>query len=156
VEGIVVNAVGMREEGLNRLQQSSLPMVLIDRKIPDFACDVVGLDNTQAATTATEHLIEQGFEALLFLSEPLGTVNTRGNAWMPFEPRSPATPAWWPKTPKRRYTKPARSITPCASSTPPWDAQSGDLRQRRIDAASCPLAETHWSALGQRYRPARL
>lgn len=77
VEGIVVNAVGMREEGLNRLQQSALPMVLIDRKIPDFACDVVGLDNTQAATTATEHLIDQGFEALLFLSEPLGTVNTR-------------------------------------------------------------------------------
>jgi len=77
VEGIVVNAVGMREEALNRLQQSALPMVLIDRKIPDFACDVVGLDNTQAATTATEHLIQQGFEALLFLSEPLGTVNPR-------------------------------------------------------------------------------
>ncbi len=77
VEGIVVNAVGMREDALNRLQQSALPMVLIDRKIPDFACDVVGLDNTQAATTATEHLIQQGFEALLFLSEPLGTVNTR-------------------------------------------------------------------------------
>lgn len=77
VEGIVVNAVGMHEEGLSRLQQSSLPMVLIDRKIPDFACDVVGLDNTQAATTATEHLVEQGFEAILFLSEPLGTVNTR-------------------------------------------------------------------------------
>ncbi|STW47390.1 2-ketogluconate utilization repressor PtxS [Klebsiella pneumoniae] len=41
----MVNAVGMREDGLNRLQQSALPMVLIDRKIPDFACDVVGLDN---------------------------------------------------------------------------------------------------------------
>ncbi|HGY3718261.1 substrate-binding domain-containing protein [Citrobacter sp. Res13-Sevr-PEB04-36] len=77
VEGIVVNAVGMREEGLNRLQQSALPMVLIDRKIPDFACDMVGLDNTQAATLATEHLVEQGFEAILFLSEPLGMVNTR-------------------------------------------------------------------------------
>ena len=59
VEGIVVNAVGMREDGLNRLQQSALPMVLIDRKIPDFACDVVGLDNAQAATTATEHLVEK-------------------------------------------------------------------------------------------------
>ena len=67
----------MREDGLNRLQQSALPMVLIDRKIPEFACDVVGLDNTQAATTATEHLVEKGFEALLFLSEPLGSVNTR-------------------------------------------------------------------------------
>ncbi|MBJ3814292.1 LacI family DNA-binding transcriptional regulator [Shimwellia pseudoproteus] len=77
VEGIVVNAVGMREDALNRLQQSALPMVLIDRKIPEFACDVVGLDNAQAATTATEHLVQQGFEAILFLSEPLGTVNTR-------------------------------------------------------------------------------
>ena len=83
----MVNAVGMREEGLNRLQQSSLPMVLIDRKIPEFACDVVGLDNTRAATTATEHLIEQGFEAILFLSEPLGMVNTRRDRPLHFAPR---------------------------------------------------------------------
>ncbi|QKJ85031.1 LacI family DNA-binding transcriptional regulator [Paramixta manurensis] len=77
VEGIVVNAVGMREEALGRLQQSLLPMVLIDRKIPDFACDVIGLNNTEAATVATRHLIDQGYRALLFLSEPLGLVNTR-------------------------------------------------------------------------------
>lgn len=77
VEGVVVNAIGMREEALNRLQQSSLPMVLIDRKIPDFACDMVGLDNAQASALVTEHLVMQGFEAMLFLSEPLGTVNTR-------------------------------------------------------------------------------
>ena len=77
VEGIVVNAVGMREEALSTLQQSQLPMVLIDRKIPDFACDVVGLDNHEAATVATEHLLQQGFEAIIFLSEPIGSVNTR-------------------------------------------------------------------------------
>ena len=77
VEGIVVNAVGMREEALSMLQQSLLPMVLIDRKIPDFTCDVVGLNNREAATLATHHLIDQGFEAILFLSEPVGTVNTR-------------------------------------------------------------------------------
>ncbi|KOC88343.1 LacI family DNA-binding transcriptional regulator [Winslowiella iniecta] len=77
VEGIVVNAVGMREEALNMLQQSLLPMVLIDRKIPDFACDVVGLNNTEAATAATEHLLANGYQAILFVSEPLGLVNTR-------------------------------------------------------------------------------
>lgn len=77
VEGIVVNAVGMREEALNQLQKSLLPMVLIDRKIPDFACDVVGLDNRAAALQATEHLLAQGYRALLFISEPLGLVNTR-------------------------------------------------------------------------------
>lgn len=77
VEGVVVNAVGMREEALNQLQQSLLPMVLIDRKIPDFTCDVVGLDNRDAALQATEHLLAQDYQALLFISEPLGLVNTR-------------------------------------------------------------------------------
>jgi len=77
VEGIVVNAVGMHEEALNQLQQSLLPMVLIDRKIPDFDCDVVGLDNRTAALMATEHLLDQGYQAVLFISEPLGLVNTR-------------------------------------------------------------------------------
>jgi len=73
----VVNAVGMREEALNQLQQSLLPMTLIDRKIPEFECDVVGLDNHAAAVLSTEHLLEQGYRALLFISEPLGLVNTR-------------------------------------------------------------------------------
>lgn len=77
VEGIVVNAVDMREEALSMLQQSMLPMVLIDRKIPDVTCDVVSLNNHQATEIATKHLLQQGFEAILFLSEPIGTVNTR-------------------------------------------------------------------------------
>ncbi|MCK8349901.1 LacI family transcriptional regulator, partial [Erwinia amylovora] len=72
-----VNAVGMREEALSQLQQSQLPMVLIDRKIADFNCDVIGLDNHAAAWLATEHLLARGYRALLFISEPLGLVNTR-------------------------------------------------------------------------------
>lgn len=85
VEGIVVNAVGMREEALNMLQQSLLPMVLIDRKIPDFACDVVGLNNMEAATAATEHLLENGYQAIIFISEPLGLVNTRRERLQAFQ-----------------------------------------------------------------------
>lgn len=104
VEGIVVNAVGMREEALSTLQQSMLPMVLIDRKIPDFACDVVGLNNREAATVATEHLLQQGFEAILFLSEPLGTVNTRPNACTPSGIPWRSTLRCWRSRPKRRST----------------------------------------------------
>lgn len=77
VEGIIVNAVGMGDNSLQRLQQSRLPMILIDRKIAGFACDLVGLNNTQAAAMATEHLIKQGFTAILFLSEPMKGINTR-------------------------------------------------------------------------------
>ncbi|MGB9095393.1 LacI family DNA-binding transcriptional regulator [Erwinia sp.] len=85
VEGIVVNAVGMREEALSQLQQSFLPMVLIDRKIPDFPCDVVGLNNAEAATEVTSHLIEQDFQTILFVTEPLGLVNTRHERLRAFE-----------------------------------------------------------------------
>jgi len=76
VDGMVVNAVGMREAAISTLQQAQLPMVLIDRKVENFSCDVIGLNNAQATTEVTEHLLEQGFEAILFLSEPM-TVNTR-------------------------------------------------------------------------------
>ena len=72
VEGIVVNAVGMREDGLNRLQQSALPMVLIDRKSLISPAMWSGFDNAQAATTATEHSAEKGFEAILFLQRTAG------------------------------------------------------------------------------------
>lgn len=76
VDGIVVNAVGMREEAISSLQQSQMPMVLIDRKVANFSCDVIGLDNAEATTEVTQHLLQQGFEAILFLSEPV-TINTR-------------------------------------------------------------------------------
>jgi len=45
VDGIVVNAVGMREDAISTLQQAAMPMVLIDRKVANFSCDMVGLDN---------------------------------------------------------------------------------------------------------------
>nr|WP_310616216.1 LacI family DNA-binding transcriptional regulator [Pantoea cypripedii] len=93
VEGIVVNAVGMREDVLRQLQQSMLPMVLIDRKIPDFACDVVGLNNPEAAHQATQHLLDNGYEALLFLSEPLGSVNTRRERLAAFFSTAQSQPA---------------------------------------------------------------
>lgn len=126
----------MREEGLNRLQQSALPMVLIDRKIPDFACDMVGLDNTQAATVATEHLVEQGFEAILFLSEPLGMVNTRRERLSAFAPPSHSTPALSHKMPKSR-SRTIRSWTkPCASST----SSTGECAK----PLSQPMALSHY------------
>lgn len=75
VEGIVVNVVGMWEDGLNCLQQLVLLMVLIDCKIFDFVCDVVGFDNVQVVIIVIEYLVEKGFEVILFFSELLGLVN---------------------------------------------------------------------------------
>ena len=77
VDGLIINSAGINEHFLQALQATTLPFVLLDRKIDDFPCDMVGLDNTQAATLATHHLIEQGFEALLFLTEPVRYISAR-------------------------------------------------------------------------------
>lgn len=85
VEGLIINAVGMREEELNRLLQARLPMTLIDRKIEGVECNVIGLKNSEASQQVTRHLIDQGFTALLFISEIIGSVNTRRERQIAFQ-----------------------------------------------------------------------
>ncbi|MCL2899883.1 LacI family DNA-binding transcriptional regulator [Brenneria tiliae] len=77
VDGLIINSAGINDAFLQALKATTLPFVLIDRKVDDFPCDMVGLDNPQAAALATDHLINQGFEALLFLSEPARYISTR-------------------------------------------------------------------------------
>ncbi|WPM84897.1 LacI family DNA-binding transcriptional regulator [Apirhabdus apintestini] len=77
VEGIIINAVGIREFSFGQHPHPTIPTVLIDRKITGQALDMVGLDNHQATQLCVQHLLHQGFQALLFLSEPVACVNTR-------------------------------------------------------------------------------
>ncbi len=49
---------GMREAAISTLQQANLPMVLIDRKVADFACDVIALNNVEATQMMTDHLLQ--------------------------------------------------------------------------------------------------
>ena len=51
--------------------------MLIDRRIEALDCDMIGLDNIQAGTLATRHLIEQGYQSLLFVSEPVRGLSSR-------------------------------------------------------------------------------
>ncbi|VAS20079.1 2-ketogluconate utilization repressor PtxS [Klebsiella pneumoniae] len=85
VEGIVVNAVGMREDGLNRLQQSALPMVL--KEYEKTAVNVVGYtDSTgskdlnmrlsqQRADSVASALITQGVAANRIRTTGMGPAN---------------------------------------------------------------------------------
>lgn len=77
VDGLIINSVGISDATLNGFIDTGTPFVLIDRKIPSLACDIVGLDNHQATTLAMEHLLQQNYEALLFLCEPAKGVDTR-------------------------------------------------------------------------------
>ncbi len=71
VDGLIINSAGINDDFLTALKATTLPFVLLDRKIADFPCDMVGLDNPKSAEMAIQHLIEQGFEALCFVTEPI-------------------------------------------------------------------------------------
>ena len=77
VEGLVINPIGLPEEDLASISNTGLPLVIIDRRAVHLQCDMVGLDNRQAATLATQHLLQQGFQAIHFFTEPIGQISSR-------------------------------------------------------------------------------
>lgn len=70
VEGLIINASGSPDTELHALTERGLPLVLLDRELGAVQADLVGLDNAAAIDMALDHLAEQGYGELLYLSEP--------------------------------------------------------------------------------------
>ncbi|MBU6486836.1 MAG: LacI family DNA-binding transcriptional regulator [Burkholderiales bacterium] len=77
VEGVIVNALGVKEEGLRPLGEGGTPAVLVDRTIDGLAADMVGLDNGEAVRLGMRHLLEQGFDDIRFVVQPFEHVSSR-------------------------------------------------------------------------------
>jgi len=77
VEGVIVNALGVKEETLESLTRGGVPVVLVDRSVEGLVTDMVGLDNTEAVRTAIHHLVSRGFDELLFVVQPYAQVSSR-------------------------------------------------------------------------------
>ncbi|WP_447893638.1 substrate-binding domain-containing protein [Vreelandella sp. GE22] len=67
-EGIIINATGQPQAQLLTLERRGVPVVLLDREIPDLGEQAIGLDNALAIDMALEHLIAQGYRSLLYAS----------------------------------------------------------------------------------------
>lgn len=70
VEGLVINAAGSPDRELQALVDQGTPLVLLDRELGAVDAEVVGLDNARAIDLALDHLQDQGYRELLYLSEP--------------------------------------------------------------------------------------
>ncbi|MFM0644733.1 LacI family DNA-binding transcriptional regulator [Paraburkholderia bryophila] len=77
VEGVIVNALGVREETLRPVVGSGIPAVLVDRLVDGLVADMVGLDNRAAAELGTRHLLENGFDEIWFAVQPFEQVSSR-------------------------------------------------------------------------------
>jgi LacI family kdg operon repressor len=77
VEGVIVNALGVREETLRPVGGGGIPAVLVDRTVAGLVADMVGLDNRAAVELGTRHLLENGFETIWFVVQPFEQVSSR-------------------------------------------------------------------------------
>lgn len=67
-----------------RALRAAMPLVLVDRRVPGFESDYVGIQDHAAGQTVTQHLISAGHQRIGFLGvAPLvGTVQARCRGWM--------------------------------------------------------------------------
>ncbi|MFM0210841.1 LacI family DNA-binding transcriptional regulator [Paraburkholderia sediminicola] len=77
VEGVIVNALGVREETLRPVGGGGIPAVLVDRSVEGLVADMVGLDNRAAAELGTRHLLDHGFDDIWFVVQPFEQVSSR-------------------------------------------------------------------------------
>ena len=77
VEGVIVNALGVRESMLKPVGSGGIPAVLIDRTVDGLDADVVGLDNAAAVRLGTKHLLSRGYHDIVFVVQPFAQVSSR-------------------------------------------------------------------------------
>jgi LacI family transcriptional regulator len=72
VAGIIFVAAGLSGENIHHLQDRGIPLVLVDRRVPDVEADYVLTDNQGGGRLATRHLIDRGHRAIACIAGPEG------------------------------------------------------------------------------------
>jgi LacI family transcriptional regulator len=76
VDGMLVCPVGQEAHHLRQLRERHLPLVLIDRVLPEIACPFVGSDNRRGAIDAVNYLLDNGHRSIACIQ---GLRNTSTN-----------------------------------------------------------------------------
>ena len=82
MDGIVLFATGKSTKQIEMLQGRNIPLVMVDREIPDVMVDVVLTDNMQGGELATRHLLDLGHSRVACITGsldlPLSVERTTG------------------------------------------------------------------------------
>lgn len=77
VEGFILNTLGTDPKAADEVARHGKPAVLVDRKHPEMQADFVSLDNADAMRQAVNHLLDQGYRELLYVTEATAGVSSR-------------------------------------------------------------------------------
>lgn len=67
VDGVIVAPTQGKRHNLNVLKRRNIPTVMIDRRLPNVAFDVVRGDTYEGGRLLTEHLLEGGYRRIAFI-----------------------------------------------------------------------------------------
>lgn len=70
VDGVIVMPSSNKGKHFEKLTQAGIPVVLLDRKLDDFECDCVLVDNQKGAKEAVKRLIEAGHRTIGMITGP--------------------------------------------------------------------------------------
>jgi len=70
VDGILFVAAGMSTGRIRKLQEERVPVVVVDREIPDVSVDEVLIDNIRGGGAVTRHMIELGHRRIGCITGP--------------------------------------------------------------------------------------
>jgi LacI family transcriptional regulator len=71
VDGVLLVPAGSSNESVTYLQERSIPVVVLDRRVPDVKVDTVCGDSIPGAYQVTRHLIDLGHRSIAIISGPL-------------------------------------------------------------------------------------
>jgi LacI family transcriptional regulator len=71
VDGVLLVPAGSSNESVTYLQERSIPVVVLDRRVPDVKVDTVCSDSVPGAYQVTRHLIDLGHRSIAIISGPL-------------------------------------------------------------------------------------
>ncbi|MCL6599207.1 MAG: LacI family DNA-binding transcriptional regulator [Alicyclobacillus macrosporangiidus] len=77
IDGLIINTTGQNNAFLKELASDRIPIVLMDRKMPELPFDTVCVDNRQATRAGLMHLLEQGYRRIAWFTEPVGGISSR-------------------------------------------------------------------------------
>ncbi len=70
VDGVIVMPSTNKGKHFEKLTRAGIPVVLLDRKLEDFECDCVLVDNQEGAKEAVKRLIEAGHQTIGMITGP--------------------------------------------------------------------------------------
>jgi LacI family kdg operon repressor len=77
VEGLILNTLGRDQGAAVAATRQGRPVVLVDRRHANMQADFVSIDNPGAVRMAAGHLLERGWDDLLYVTEPVAGVSSR-------------------------------------------------------------------------------